>query len=153
MDAHYGNYYNSKALAKKVMKLSRRYNLPMKPHWQTRDKMLRSGFVFPDSMWMFFKLHGERSFPGVRKKVYDSWLKNLQPGVHELVIHPSRMSSEWSQIIGDFNSYMRLGDYEYWKDPETKALAEKLGIIFIGYRELQLLQSKKMGISTEGLIY
>ena len=61
------------------------------------------------------------------------------------------MSSEWSEIIGDFNSYMRFGDYKYWSDPETKALAEKLGIIFIGYRELQILQAKKMGIKIDDL--
>ena len=66
----------------------------------------------------------------VRKRVYDDWLRELQPGVHEVVIHPSYMSSEWSGIIGDFNSYMRLGDYKYWSDPETKVLAEKLGIIY-----------------------
>ena len=148
IDAHYGNYYDSADLAKKVMKLSRRYNLPMKPHRLHREKMRRLGFVFPDSMWMFFKLYGEKYNPDIRKKVYDNWLKELQPGVHELVIHPSYMSSEWSGIIGDFNSYLRLGDYQYWSDPETKALAEKLGIIFIGYRELQLLQAKKMGIKT-----
>lgn len=148
IDAHYGNYYDSVELAKEVMKLSRRYNLPMKPHRSHRDKMRRLGFVFPDSMWMFFKLYGEKYNPDIRKKVYDNWLRELQPGVHELVIHPSYMSSEWSEIIGDFNSYMRFGDYKYWSDPETKALAEKLGIIFIGYRELQLLQANKMGIKT-----
>lgn len=148
IDAHYGNYYDSAELAKEVVRLSRRYNLPMKPHRRHRDKMRRLGFVFPDSMWMFFKLYGEKYNPSIRKKVYDNWLRELQPGVHEVVIHPSYMRREWSEIIGDFNSYFRLGDYKYWSDPETKALAEKLGIIFIGYRELQKLQAKKLGIKT-----
>lgn len=148
IDAHYGNYYDSVELANEVMRLSKRYHLPMKPHRLHRDIMRRQGFVFPDSMWMFFRLYGEKDNPDIRKKVYDNWLKELQPGVHELVIHPSYMSSEWSEIIGDFNSYMRFGDYKYWSDPETKALAEKLGIIFIGYRELQVLQAKKMGIKS-----
>jgi len=153
MDAHYGNYYDSSALAKKVMQLSRRYNLPMKPHRSHREKMRRSGYVFPDSMWMFFMLYGENLFPSIRKKVYDSWLKNLKPGVHEVVIHPSLMSLEWSEILGDFNTYMRQGDYEYWTSPETKALVKNMGIILIGYRQLQVLQSRKMGVSTKGLIY
>lgn len=150
IDAHYGNYYDSADLAKKVMKLSRRYNLPMKPHREHRKKMRRQGFVFPDSMWMFFKLYGEKNNPEIRKRVYDDWLRELQPGVYELVIHPSYMGGEWSDIIGDFNSRFRLGDYRYWSDPETKALAESLGIIFIGYRELQLLQAKNFGIQTGG---
>lgn len=150
MDAHYGNYYDSSDLAKKVMKLSKKYNLPMKPHYLHRKEMRKSGYVFPDSMWMFFKLYGEKSNPDIRKRVYDNWLKELQPGVHELVIHPSYMSSQWSNIVGNFNSYLRHGDYKYWSDPGTKALAEKLGIIFIGYRELQLLQAKNWGIKTNG---
>lgn len=148
IDAHYGNYYDSTELAKEVMRLSGRYNLPMKPHRLHRDKMRGLGFVFPDSMWMFFKLYGERYNPDIRKKVYDNWLRELQPGVHEVVIHPSYMNSEWSGIVGNFNSYMRLGDYKYWSDHETKELAEELGIIFIGYRDLQLLQAKKMEIKT-----
>ncbi|NNK84402.1 MAG: ChbG/HpnK family deacetylase, partial [Desulfobacterales bacterium] len=142
MDAHYGNYYDSSDLASRVMQLSKKYNLPMKPHRMHRKKMRKLGYVFPDSMWMFFVLYGEKSNPDVRKRVYDNWLKELQPGVHEVVIHPSYMSSQWSSIVGNFNSYLRKGDYKYWSDPETKALAEKLGIIFIGYRELQLLQTK-----------
>lgn len=110
MDAHYGNYYSSEALARGVIRLSRRYNLPVKPHRSHREAMRRAGFVFPDSMWMFFKLYGERYNPKIRKRVYDNWLKELQPGVHEIVVHPSYMSSEWSDIVGPFNSYFRLGD-------------------------------------------
>ncbi len=149
IDAHYGNYYDSIDLAKEVMKLSRKYNLPMKPHRLLREEMRSMGFVFPDSMWMFFKLFGEKYDPDIRKKVYDNWLRELQPGVHEIVIHPSYMGREWSGIIGEFNTYMRIGDYKYWSAPETKALAERLGIIFIGYKELQSLQAKKMGSRTD----
>ena len=153
IDPHYGCYYDSLDLAKKVMNLSKKYNLPMKPHYLHRGEMRRLGFVFPDSMWLFFKLIGEKYDRNIRKRVYDNWLKELQPGVHELVIHPSYMSSEWSEIIGGFNSYLRLGDYKYWSDPETKALADSLGIIFIGYRELQRLQAKNWNLSTDGVVW
>lgn len=148
LDAHYGNYYDSAALALEVQKLAMRYNLPMKPHRSHRNKMRRQGFVFPDSMWMFFKLYGEKYDPTLRKRVYDDWLRGLQPGVHEVVIHPSHMSDEWSEIVGDFNSRFRYGDYEYWSAPETKALADSIGIIFVGYRELQELQAKNFGFKT-----
>jgi predicted glycoside hydrolase/deacetylase ChbG (UPF0249 family) len=146
MDAHYGNYYGSAALAKEVMRLSVRYNLPMKPHRAHRDQMRRRGYVFPDSMWMFFRLLGEAIDPGIRKRVYDNWLTELKPGVHEVVVHPSHMGDEWSAIVGGFNTRMRSGDYRYWSDPATKALVEELGIVLIGYRELQSLQAEKLGI-------
>jgi len=151
IDAHYGNYYMSSDLAEGVMMLSRKYNLPMKPHRAYREKMHRMGFVFPDTMWMFFVLHGEGINPQIRKKVYDNWFRELQPGVHEIVIHSSFMNSEWSSIIGRFNSYLRSGDYKYWSNPETKAFAEELGIIFIGYRELQKLQAKNWNLKTDSV--
>jgi hypothetical protein len=48
---------------------------------------------------------------------------------------------------------MRFGDYKYWSSPETKALSEELGIIFIGYRELQKLQAKNWKLSTDSVIW
>ena len=38
-------------------------------------------------------------------------------------------------------THFREGDYAYWTRPETVALAKELGITFIGYRELQMLQA------------
>ncbi len=146
MDGHYGNYYMHAALAEGVAKLSRKYNLPMKPPQDLRARMRSLGYVFPDTMWMFFKLHGEATDPRIRKQVYDAWMRELTPGVHEIVIHSSYMSDEWSVIVGRFNTYLRRGDYDYWSSPETKALAEELGIIFIGYRELQVLQARNWGL-------
>ena len=107
--------------------------------------------VFPDTLWMFLILYGERRHPEIRKKVYDNWLRNLKSGIHELLIHPSLMGEEWANILGRPDSYIRFGDYEYWTSPETKALADELGIIFIGYRELQKLQAKNWGLEVDSV--
>jgi predicted glycoside hydrolase/deacetylase ChbG (UPF0249 family) len=149
IDGHYGNYYMSYDLAVGVKKLSRKYNLPMKPHHKLRKEMREQGYVFPDTCWMFLILYGEWIQPEIRKKVYDNWLKNLKPGVHELLIHPSLMGEEWANILGRPNSYLRLGDYKYWTSPETMDLANELGITFMGYRELQKLQAKNWGLETD----
>jgi len=82
---------------------------------------------------------------------HDNWLKNLKPGVHELLIHPSLMGEEWANILGRPNSYLRLGDYKYWTSPETMDLANELGITFIGYRELQKLQARNWGRETDSV--
>jgi len=151
IDGHYANYYMNIDLAEGVRNLSKKYNLPMKPHYELIEEMRRQGYVFPDTMWMFFILYGEGSQPEIRKKVYDNWLKKLKPGVHELIIHPSLMSEEWANILWGPNSYIRLGDYKYWTSPETMDLANELGIIFIGYRELQKLQAKNWGLETDSV--
>ena len=57
----------------------------------------------------------------------------------------------WTNILGRPNSYIRYGDYEYWMSPETKPSADELGIIFIGYRELQKLQAKNWGLEPDSV--
>ena len=151
IDGHYGNYYMNSDLAEGVRNFSKKYNLPMKPHYELREEMRGQGYVFPDTLWMFLILYGEGSQLEIRKKVYDNWFRKLKPGVHELLIHPSLMGEEWANILGRPNSYLRLGDYKYWTSPETMDLANELGIIFIGYRELQKLQAKNWGLETDSV--
>ena len=104
------------------------------------EEMRKEGYVFPDTVWMHVRILGDKDFPWHRKKVYDDWLRKLKPGIHELIIHPSFMSEEYEQYV--WRPYILTGDHAYWSSPETKALADELGIIFIGYRELQQLQAK-----------
>ena len=149
IDTHMGTYNMHPELAKGVMKLSRKYNLPMMPSLYYREEMRKEGYVFPDTVWMYLLILGEKYFPWHRKKVYDDWLRELKPGVHELIIHPSFMSEEYEQYV--WRPYILTGDHAYWSSPETKALADELGIIFIGYRELQKLQAKNWGLKSDGV--
>ena len=149
IDTHMGTYNMHPDLARGVMILSRKYNLPMIPSAYHMEEMRKKGYVFPDTYWMYLLILGDKYFPWHRKKVYDDWLRNLKPGVHELIIHPSFMSEEYEQYV--WHPYVLTGDHDYWSSPETKALANELGIIFIGYRELQKLQARNWGLKTDGV--
>ena len=149
IDTHMGTYNMHPDLVRGVMKLSRKYNLPMMPSLYYIEEMRKEGYVFPDTVWMYFLILGEKYFPWHRKKVYDDWLRELKPGVHELIIHPSFMSEEYAQYV--WHPYVLTGDHAYWSSPETKALADELGIFFIGYRELQKLQARNWGLKTDGV--
>lgn len=151
IDTHQGTYNWHPDLAKEVMKLSRKYNLPMLPHPAYIEEMRDKGYVCPDIVWMYLLISGEKYFPAYRKKVYDQWLQNLKPGVHQLIVHPSLMSEEYAQHV--WHPYVLTGDYAYWSSRETKALVEELGIIFIGFRELQTLQAKNWNLSTDSVIW
>ena len=149
IDTHMGTYNMHPDLTRGVMILSRKYNLPMMPSAYHMEEMRKKGYVFPDTYWMYLLILGDKYFPWHRKKVYDDWLRNLKPGVHELIIHPSFMSEEYEQYV--WHPYVLTGDHDYWSSPETKALANELGIIFIGYRELQKLQARNWGLKTDGV--
>lgn len=151
IDTHQGTYNWHPKLSKGVMKLSKKYNLPMIPHPTQMAKMRKLGYVFPDTYWMFLLIRGEKYRTSYRKKVYDEWLRNLKPGVHQMIVHPSFMSEEYAQHV--WRTYVLTGDHAYWSSPETKALAEDLGIIFIGFKELQKLQAKNWGLTTDGVVW
>ncbi|MBC2733768.1 MAG: ChbG/HpnK family deacetylase [Desulfobacteraceae bacterium] len=140
IDTHMGVYNIHPRLAKGVMKLSRRYNLPMLPSPYHLKEMRDKGYVYPDTIWMYLLIVGEEYFPWHRKRLYDRFLRNLKPGVHELIIHPSFMSNEYEQYV--WRPYILTADYAYWTSPDTKVLIDKLGITLIGYRALRRLQAK-----------
>jgi predicted glycoside hydrolase/deacetylase ChbG (UPF0249 family) len=138
IDDHMGCYWLHPDLANGVMLLARKYELCMNP--VDIPKMRALGYVFPDSFWQFASnVIGEEIDPGIRKRVYDDWLRNLKPGLHQVMTHIARMTEDFASKVR--GAHFRYGDYLYWNDPETKEFAEKLGITFIGYRELQRLQS------------
>jgi len=149
IDTHMGTYNMHPDLAKGVMKLSKKFNLTMLPYPYHIEEMRKNGYVFPDTFWMYLLIMGEKYFPWHRNKVYDDWLRDLKPGVHQLIIHPSFMSKKYEQVV--WRPYILTGDHAYWSSPETKALADELGIIFIGYRELQQLQAKNWSLKSDGV--
>jgi len=149
IDTHQGTYNMTYELTEGVMKLSRKYNLPMLPHPAYMDEMRKEGYVFPDTYWMYLLISGEKKTPEYRKKVYDNWLRGLKPGVHQMIVHPSFMSEEYEQHV--WHPHILTGDYAYWTGKETKSLAEKLGIKFIGYRDLQKLQAKNWNLQNDSL--
>jgi predicted enzyme related to lactoylglutathione lyase/predicted glycoside hydrolase/deacetylase ChbG (UPF0249 family) len=154
IDDHMGSYFCHPDLGKGIEELSKKYNLPLIPYY--RDTARERGYVYPNTFWQFSLIFEEKWNPKARKEAYHNWLRNLQPGVHEVVTHISFMSEELEKILesaGSAHSYCRTGDYDVWTSQETKNLAEELGIIFIGYRELQKLQAKNWKLKTDGVVY
>jgi predicted glycoside hydrolase/deacetylase ChbG (UPF0249 family) len=144
VDDHMGCYWQHPDLAEGVSALALAHNLPMSPG-DDQERMRAQGYVFPDASWLFtYNLIGDDVDPSIRFKVYDDWLRGLEPGVHRVLTHIARMSDGYRSKI--FGAWFRQGDYDYWTRPETRALADELGITFIGYRELQRVQGENWGL-------
>jgi predicted glycoside hydrolase/deacetylase ChbG (UPF0249 family) len=138
IDDHMGCYWQHPDLKQGAMQLAKQYSLPMNPiHVK---EMRQQGYIVADAVWMFTSnLFPEIVDPSIRGKVYDSWMRGLKPGVHLLLTHIARGTPDLRSRIP--MTHFREGDYAYWTRPETVALAKELGITFIGYRELQMLQA------------
>lgn len=139
LDDHMGCYWQHPDLKDGAMQLARAYNLPMNPIHI--DEMRRRGYIVADAVWMFTSnLLPEVVDPSIRTKAYDQWMRSLKAGVHLLLTHMARDTQDLKSTIP--MAHFRVGDHAYWTRPKTQALADELGIIFIGYRELQDLQAK-----------
>ena len=149
MDAHMGSYLQNPALFESAKELSRKYNLPM-VLWGHPDSSVlrRKGYVFPDTVKCIYFLEDEANDPDIRKQEYYRWMKSLQPGVHEIIIHAAHVTDALGAVVE--MPYIRSGDYDVWTSAETKKLADELGIKFIGYRELQQLQARNWGLPVNG---
>ena len=135
-----------------VIELSRKFNLPMRvssrriyklPFIKNNIRSLRRrGYVFPDTQMGMYISGGQNQSFEFRKEKYHEHLRSLKPGVHNIKVHMAFQTKELEKIMGHHSSSIRQIDYEVWTSDDTKKFAEKLGIIFIGFRPLQQLQAK-----------
>jgi predicted glycoside hydrolase/deacetylase ChbG (UPF0249 family) len=87
--------------------------------------------VFPD--WI---VHG----PGVgSRKAFEKVLYDLRPGVTEILAHPAIDTGELRSSHPDWAN--RVDDHQLLvHDRDVRAMAERAGVVFIGFRELRDLQ-------------
>jgi predicted glycoside hydrolase/deacetylase ChbG (UPF0249 family) len=151
---HHMDFYYHPVLFADVMRLSRKYDLPMRV-WRRRRYKLpfiknnlislrRKGYVFPDTQMGLYMMGGQHQSLILRKKIYFEYLRSLKPGVHNIKVHIAFQTKELLDIMGSHDSVIRQIDYDVWSSDDTKQLANELGIVFIGFRPLQELQRELM---------
>ena len=94
------------------------------------------GVVFPDHFL-------EAGDAGTRR-VLERAIADLSPGVTEVHAHPAIDTDELRSLAPDWPT--RVGDHQLLsRDRDIRALAERAGVILIGYRELRELQRSGRG--------
>ncbi|MCS6863336.1 MAG: hypothetical protein NZT92_23765, partial [Abditibacteriales bacterium] len=93
----------------------------------------REGFVFLD---MLNTGEGGDTLEERRENYY-KFLRNLQPGVTEVIVHLSLDDEEIRAITSNWRA--RWHEYQIFTDPKTKQLIDSLGIKLIGYKDLKKL--------------
>ena len=77
----------------------------------------------------------------LRKAAYHKALRNLQPGVNQIIVHLSGDDAEIRHIT---NSWQRRHDeLRIFTDSDTRKLIEELGIKLIGWREMKAQMPSK----------
>lgn len=143
LDSHMGVLFAKPELFAAYVKVAHEYHLPflVVKVADERAKLLsllseRDAVV--DSIVM--------ANPGVRadqwKEFYGSAIKNLKPGLSEMIVHLGHDDAELQAVTIDhpeFGSAWRQRDYDFVTSPEFKKMLEENHIVLIRWRDLQRL--------------
>jgi len=152
LDTHMGTLFAKPEFFEVYYKLGKEYGIPpmmVNPTPKIVELFKSEGYSLPHSMT---KLMRSREFPmldmlitGVsggtyqkRKESYYSVLRNLQPGVNQIIIHLGLDQPELRHITGAWRR--RHNDYKVFTSLETKELLDELNIKLIGWKELKGLK-------------
>lgn len=147
-DSHMGTYQYSPDYMSIYLQLADEFDLPVRmPSQSTLDNMgappfrdicKEKGILHPD-----YFIHEE--FEDYKtenvEEFWTNYIKNLNPGVTEILIHASKDGDEIRAITG--SAPKRVKELELFTSDRLKQLIEKEGIIVISYRPLFELQRKE----------
>jgi chitin disaccharide deacetylase len=103
----------------------------------TYKQLAEQGYVFLDIL----SETGKGDTLEQRRAYYMDVIKNLKPGVTEIIVHLCLNDDEAKHITNSWQT--RYNEYLIFSDPKTRAYIESLGIKLIGYKELSKIAWKK----------
>lgn len=95
------------------------------------ERMQKSGFPFIDRI--ITGAGAGRTFEE-KKASYHAALRELNPGVNEIILHLGMDDDEMRGILSNYMS--RYNDYRVFTDPETRQLIDELQIKLIGWKDM-----------------
>ncbi|MBO1003954.1 polysaccharide deacetylase family protein [Pseudogracilibacillus auburnensis] len=150
LDSHMGAYLFFMDLH---IEVAAQYNLPLRftknpppgYHLEQFEKMVqlanRKGIIYPDYiMALPFIFEHEITYEESKQNAI-RLLKDVKPGVTELLFHPSLESEELKGITDTWQA--RQFEFDLFRDEEVKAVIQAEGLKVIGWRELRDIQRKE----------
>jgi predicted glycoside hydrolase/deacetylase ChbG (UPF0249 family) len=140
LDSHMGTLQLRPEFFDVYLELAIEFELPLRLSGGSTERTIgfpfrklaaEAGVLFPDH---FIYVRGVGT-----RKVLERALFELKPGVTEVYGHPAVDTDELRALAPDWAS--RVDDHDLLvRDRHIRSLAERAGVIFVGYRELRDLQ-------------
>ena len=147
LDSHMGTLYQSKALFDVFLRVAREYKLPVRvaKEWASRADYLTAA-LGPNDVYIDRVLDIN---PGVAPQdwatFYSDALRNLQPGVTEVVIHLAHDDGEMQGATSDHPNWgaaWRQRDFEFFTSDAFRKVLEENKIKLITWSEIGKLIAK-----------
>lgn len=147
LDSHMGTLYQNKALFEVFLRVAREYKLPVRiaKEWFARADFLPST-LNPDDVFIDRIVDINPAVaPKDWARFYTDAIKNLQPGVTEVVIHLSYDDAEMRGATfdhPDWGAAWRQRDFDFFTSDAFRQLLREQQIKLITWRELGKLLQK-----------
>jgi predicted glycoside hydrolase/deacetylase ChbG (UPF0249 family) len=145
LDSHMGTLYQSKELFETLLRVARENGLPvrMSKEWFSRMTFL-PGLLSPNDVVLDHIISIEPSVTNEGwAKFYSDAVKNLQPGVTEIVVHLAHDDAEMGAMTADhpdWGSAWRQRDLEFFTSDAFRKLLAENQIKLVTWREVGKLQ-------------
>lgn len=154
LDTHMGTLFARLAYAEVYYKVAEEYGIPpliIKPSPELEQRLRR--YVLDNNSRIENLLHildkMQRRFPALdflsvgasagnheeRRSAYHKTLRELKPGVNQIILHLGGEDEEIKAIIGPDAAYRR-DDFLIFSEPETREIIKQRGIKVVGWRDL-----------------
>ena len=154
IDSHMGTLFATPEFFQIYVRLGKEYGLPpmlVNPTPIVKMIIRKRGFRLPDSLLEEVRASGlpmldmlvidifNPSMGGdtyeSRKAVYHQVLRNLQPGINQIIVHLGSDDPELRHITNSWRD--RYNEFRIFTDPNTRKLIVVLGVELIGWREMK----------------
>ncbi len=145
LDSHMGTLYQSKELFELLIKVGRQHKLPVRisREWFSRFGYLPS-LLTPEDILVDHMISIEPSVtPEAWSKFYTDEIKNLKPGLSEIIIHLAYDDAEMKSMTKDhpdWGAAWRQRDFDFFTSEAFRELIKRQNIKLVTWRELRKLQ-------------
>jgi len=150
LDTHMGTVYARPDFFQVYLKLGKEFGVPVmlpKPsesmdkaapaetiaYLRAQQETFAKDGVFQLDYLVMDGAPGQRNLAD-RRKVYLETLRNLKPGITQIIIHPGVLNDELAAATGRAGD--RDADYRVFLEKETQALMKELGIELVGWQDV-----------------
>ena len=143
LDSHMGVLFAKPELFAVLVRVAHEYHLPfLTPRIPVDPTKLLSQLSEKDVIVDSIVMANPTVHADQWKQFYGNAIKNLKPGLSEMIVHLGHDDAELQAVTidhPDFGSAWRQRDYDFVTSPEFKKVLEENHIVLIQWRDLQKL--------------
>lgn len=153
LDSHMGTLFSHPEFFEAYLRVGEEYKLPVlvPDNWienamfsddEARDRIMRLSEEYPVHVQQVIMLTSETP-ESDWFETYDAAIKNLEPGLNEILLHPGYDNAEMNAMTinyhHNFGAEWRQRDYDYFTSQRVKDLLEDENIQLVTWRQIREL--------------